>query len=264
MSEKNDGELSGKNSLAFPMLIAITALILSLTFGIVNYRQNNLSNLESSLRDTRDQLQLAKNDITDIRMGTIQQLVDAEFAVKDQVRLQDENAALTEKLRESSIRMGELEGQIKRMDHQLSRQSVALKAARKKAKAKVVAVKKSRSKKTTVASAQAAKKRGLLPTTDAMAASVDLHVYSKAMNASSQRSIIGAIQAKGFKPQSPKLLASMSLSNSTTVFYYDDSYKSVARTLVQILKSQRSKDVVLRKGVSPYPKNKIIIHLIGL
>ena len=261
MSEQNDGELSGKNNLAFPMLIAITALILSLTSGIVNYRQNNLSNLESSLRDTRDQLQLAKNDITDIRMGAIQQLVDAEFAVKDQARLQDENVKLSEKLRESSIRMGELEAQIKRMDHKLSRQSVALKAARKKAKA--VAVKKSHAKKIAVASAQTEKKRGLLATTDVMAASTDLHVYSKKMDAALQRSIISSMQAKGFKPQLPKLLASMSLSSSTTVFYYDDSYKPAARKLVDILKTQSGKDVVLRKGVSPYPKNKIIVHLIG-
>jgi len=255
MSEQDDG-LSVKNSLSFPMLIAITALILSLTSGIINYRQNNLSNLESSLRDTRDQLQLAKNDIMDIRMGTVQQLVDADFAVKEQDRLQGDNTKLIERLHESSIRMGELEAQIKRMDHKLSRQSSALKAAHKKAKA--VAAKKLKSKKTTVANTSTEKKKILLAT----AGSADLHVYSKKMATGLERSIIMSMQSKGFKPKRPKLLPSMSLSNATTVFYYDESYKLVAGDLVKVLKAQ-NKGVRLRKGVSSYPKNKIIVHLIG-
>jgi len=249
MSE--DKLISEKNGLSFPLVIAITALILSLTSGIVNYRQNNLSNLESSLRDTRDQLQLAKNDITDIRMNTVQQLVDAELAIKNQGELKHENETLTEKLKESKIRMGELERQIKRMDHRISKRSYALKAAKRKAAA-------SPSKKKTAAKASpAAAKSG------ASNASANVDIYIKNMTPALQNRIINAAKEKGFKPTFPKLLDSMDLSKKTTVFYYNETYKEVARNLANIFMTSNNGEVVLRKGVSPYAANKIIVHLIG-
>jgi len=244
----SDSGLNKQKELAFPMVIAITALILSLTSGIVNYRQNNLSNLESSLRDTRDQLQLAKNDITDIRMKTVQQLVDAELAVKSQGHLKLENTQLTEKLHESGIRMAELEAQIRRMDHRLSQQKTVLKRAGRKAKTS----QESSLKKVTM-SAQA----GATP------ASANVDIYVKHISAALKQRFIDSAQAKGFQPRFPKLLDSMNLSNSTTVYYYDQSYERVAQQMVHALQPNNSSKVILRRGVSPYVKNKIIVHIIG-
>jgi len=252
MSEDNNNTLSQTNGLSFPMIIAITALILSLTSGIVNYRQNNLSNLESSLRDTRDQLQLAKNDITDIRTTTVQQLVEAEIALKNQGQLKLENSKLTEKLKESNIRMKELEHQIRRMDHKITSQKSALKSAKRKINkanaAKKVTQKKSASNAT--------------PST-ATNASANIDIYTQQMGPSLQHSITNAIEAKGFKPKFPKLLESMSLTKKTTVFYYNESYQKVAANLAQVLIASNIGEVILRKGVSPYSENKIIVHLIG-
>ena len=246
-----DKLIGEKNGLSFPLLIAITALILSLTSGIVNYRQNNLSSLESSLRDTRDQLQLAKNDITDIRMNSIQQLVDADIAIKDQTELKQENEKLTEKLKESKIRMGELERQIKRMDHKISKQSSALKAAKRKAAAPPV-------KKIT-----AAKTSPVAAKTGASNASASVDIYMKNIDPALQSSITNAIKEKGFKPTFPKLLDAMDISKKTTIFYYNDAHKEVARNLANTLMASNSGEVILRKGVSLYAANKIIVHLIG-
>jgi len=233
------------------MIIAITALILSLTSGIVNYRQNNLAGLESSLRDTRVQLQLAKNDITDIRMKTIQQLMEAELAVKNQAQLKQNNEQLIEKLRESKIRMAELEKQIRRMDQKISKQRHALKAAKQKAK-KIASKKVSPNKTKT--------KQDKNSATNA-SASVDIHV--KNIETSLQQRIIKALKDKTFNPHFPKSLDSMDLSTKTTVFYYNESYKEVARKLANILSATENGEAILRKGISPYPKNKIIVHLIG-
>jgi len=244
----SDSGLNKQKELAFPMVIAITALILSLTSGIVNYRQNNLSNLESSLRDTRDQLQLAKNDITDIRMKTVQQLVDAELAIKSQGYLKLENTQLTEKLHESGIRMAELEAQIRRMDHRLSQQKSALKRAGRKAKTS----QESSLKKVTM-STQA----GATP------ASANVDVYVKHISRALKQRIIDSIQTSGFQPKFPKRLDSMHLSDNTTVYYYDRSYAPVAQRMVHSLQANSSSKVILRRGASPYAKNKIIVHIIG-
>ncbi|MDQ6969901.1 MAG: hypothetical protein Q9M16_05280 [Mariprofundus sp.] len=244
----SDSVINKQTEFRFPMVIAITALILSLTSGIVNYRQNNLSNLESSLRDTRDQLQLAKNDITDIRMKTVQQLVDAELAVKNQAHLKVENIQLTEKLRESGVRMGELEAQIRRMDHQLSQQKTALKRAGRKAKA---------SENTGLKKVSLSVQSGVSP------ASANVDIYMKHVSAIVKQELVSAIQAKGFKPKFPKLLDSMNLSSQTTVYYYHRSYEAVAQDMVKLLAASSHDVVTLKRGASPYAKNKIIVHVIG-
>ena len=105
--------------IGFPMLIAITALLLVLISGIVNYRQNNLASIESGLRDTRDQLQLAKNDIADMKVRTLQQLVEAELTIRNRDRLLDEKDELTDKLSDANSRIKELEQQVKELDRAL-------------------------------------------------------------------------------------------------------------------------------------------------
>jgi len=247
MSDHSLHEGSVKSERSFPMVIAITALILAITSGVVNYRQNNLTNLESSLRDTRDQLQLAKNDITDIKMETIKQLVDAEFAVKNQQRVKNENSRLSEELADAKARLTELEEQIRRMDHKLVRAKTSLKAARKKH----VAAKTGKTKKSTLISLA-----GLI-------ASSDLDIYTQRIAPSLQQRIGEAVSHDGFKPKFPPRPAGMGLSNATTVFYYDTSHKAAAEQLVKSLASITRGRVALRKGASPYPANKIIVHIIG-
>jgi len=244
----SDSGLNKQREFAFPMVIAITALILSLTSGVVNYRQNNLSNLESSLRDTRDQLQLAKNDITDIRMKTVQQLVDAEQAVKSHSHLKAENAQLIEKLSESGIRMAELEAQIRRMDHKLTQQKSARKHAGRKPRV---------SNPEALTALNVSAQQGAVP------AFANVDVYMKSISAPLKQTIVNALQAKGFQPKFPKLLDSMNLSSQTTVYYYDRSYEGVAQKMVRALQANNDGRVTLRRGVSPYAKNKIIVHMIG-
>ncbi len=247
MSDHSLHESAAKSERSFPMVIAITALILAITSGVVNYRQNNLTNLESSLRDTRDQLQLAKNDITDIKVGTIKQLVDAEFAVKNQQHVKDENSRLSEQLADAKVRLTELEDQIRRMDHKLVSAKASLKAAKKK---KHVAAK-TKTKKATPSDLSK------------LIATSDLDIFTQKIAPSLQQNIGDAISNVGFKPKFPTRPAGMGLSRATTVFYYDASHKAVAEKLVASLASITRGTVALRKGASPYPDNKIIVHIIG-
>jgi len=237
---------AAKGEMLFPMMIAITALILSITSGVVNYRQNNLTNLESSLRDTRVQLQLAKNDITDIKVKTIKQLVDAEFVIKNHQRVKSENTRLSEALADANARLTELEDQIRRMDHKLVSAKASLKAAKKKRVAAKVKTKK-------------------ITSTDlsALIAASDLDVYTQRIAPSLQQSIGESMSQGGFKAKFPSRPAGMGLSRATTVFYYDASYKAVAEKLVQSLAAITRGNIALRKGASPYPPNKIIAHIIG-
>ena len=255
----SDNPLHGEGSKperSFPLIIAITALVLAVTSGVVNYRQNNLSGLESSLRDTRDQLQLAKNDITDIKMKTVQQLVDAEFAIKNQHQLKDDNARLKESLAESGRRIGELEEQIKRMDHQLVSAKSRLKSVRKKSLRKKTAAKKAAAKSKTATDIAASQP-------PVLNASADLDIYTMKIAPSLQGQIGKQIARHGFKPEFPPLPASMHMTSSTTIFYYDIKYKGVAENLMKAVSEITRGKVLIRKGASPYPANKIIAHIIG-
>jgi len=246
MADNSLHESSLKSERSFPMVIAITALILAITSGVVNYRQNNLTNLESSLRDTRDQLQLAKNDITDIKVKTIKQLVDAEFAVKNHQQVKNENSRLSKELAEAKVRLTELEEQIRKMDHKLVSAKASLKAARKKRVATKVKTKK----------ATSSDLAGLIATSD-------LDIFTQKIAPSLQQSIDDAISRDGFKAKFPPRPAGMGLSRETTVFYYNANHKAVAEKLVKSLASITRGSVALRKGASPYPDNKIIVHIIG-
>jgi len=246
MSENSLQENTVKTDRSFPMVIAITALILSITSGVVNYRQNNLTNLESSLRDTRDQLQLAKNDITDIKVKTIKQLVDAEFAIKNQQVVKKESSRLSEALADAKVRINELENQIRRMDSKLVSAKASLKAVKKKHGA-----------------AKAKAPKPTLADLSALIAASDLDIYTHKIAPSLQQSLGEAMSNDGFKPEFPSRPAGMGLSRSTTVFFYDVTYKPVAEKLVKTLASITRGSIALRKGASPYPKNKIIVHMIG-
>ena len=246
MSENSLPESKMKAERFFPIIIAITALILSITSGVVNYRQNNLSNLESSLRDTRDQLQLAKNDITDIKVKTIKQLVDADFAIKNEQIVKKESGRLSEALADAKVRINELEDQIRRMDSKLVSAKASLKAVKKKHSA-----------------AKTKKPKPTLANLTALIAASDLDIYTQRIAPSLQQSLGKAISKDGFKPAFPSLPAGMDLAESTSVFFYDASYKSVAEKLVETLASITKGRISLHKGASHYPKNKIIVHIIG-
>lgn len=226
------------------VIIAITALVLALVSGVVNYRQNNLAGLESSLRDTKDQLQLAKNDLTDIKLKTIQQLVDAELAIKGQERLKKENSSLREKLDDAQARVADLEARIKKLDNRLT-----ARAARRSTPAATAP--KGAAKPKTPAS------------TSATAASADLDIYTANIAPALQQSLAQALVEKGFKGKYPPPSEKMSMANTTTIFYYDKSYKGVAESLLAILADITKAKVILRKGSSPYANNKIIVHMIG-
>lgn len=235
-------EIHNKPYQNIAVIIATTALVLALVSGVVNYRQNNLAGLESSLRDTKDQLQLAKNDLTDIKLKTIQQLVDAELAIKGQERLKKENGSLREKLDDAQARIAALEARIRKLDNRLT-----ARAARKRAP--TAAAHKGTAK--TAASAAAT------------AASADLDIYTANIAPALQQSVAQALIEKGFKGKYPPPSEKMSMANTTTIFYYDKSYKGVAESLLAILARVTNAKVVLRKGSSPFARNKIIVHMIG-
>jgi len=251
MTDQPLHESTAKAGGSFPLMIALTALVLAVTSGVVNYRQNNLANLESSLRDTRDQLQLAKNDITDIKVKTVKQLVDAEFAVKNQQHVKHENQQLREDLADARTRVSELENQIRSMDHKLVSAMASLKATRKRHASNKTATK-SDSKKTVAPASP-----------DALIATSDLDVYMQKIAHPLQQDIGAVISKRGFKPKFPVRPAGMGLSRTTTVFYYNARYKPVAQQLVNTLGDVTKGNVLLRKGASHYPDNKIIAHIIG-
>ncbi|PIP01625.1 MAG: hypothetical protein COW18_00410 [Zetaproteobacteria bacterium CG12_big_fil_rev_8_21_14_0_65_54_13] len=239
MSEENQS----KPTENITVIIAITALVLALVSGVVNYRQNNLAGLESSLRDTKDQLQLAKNDITDIKMKTIQQLVDAELAIKGRDSLLQENSRLREALDDANTRVGDLEAQVRRLDNRLTA------GAASTSRAKTAAAK--------------PETRGKVRPIEATAASVDLDIYNAQIAPELQQAVTQALAEKGFKGKYPAPSEKMSMADTTTVFYYDKSYKGLAESLLAVLTDVSKARVVLRKGSSPYPANKIIVHMIG-
>lgn len=310
----------------FPMVIAVTALVVVLVSGIVNYRQNNLASIESGLRDTRDQLQLAKNDIADMKVRTLQKLVEAELTIRNRDRLLDEKDELIDKLSEANIRIKELEEQVKALDGALEKGKKQVKESRKKtvkSKTKAAPRKKTAEKKAvasrTSASAKAtdtvdttAKKaakdpavaektaasttpitqeKGNSPEPEkvipevkaaapkqataiavaepleeiakATAASAELDIYTQKIAPSLQQSIADALAKVDFKATFPDKRKSMKMTKETTVFYYDKSYKPVAEQLVQHLTDITKSKVILRKGASPFGKNKIIAHIIA-
>jgi len=235
-----------KAQLLFPMVIAITALILSVVSGVVNYRQNNLSNLESSLRDTRVQLQLAKNDITDIKVKTIKQLVEAELAAKDQQHLKLTNDKLVESLSDAKVRINELESQIKRMDHQLVAAKSALKHTRSKSSA-----------------AKASAKKTKAATLARLMKATSLDIFTQKVSPALQADISKSLAHIGFKPNFPVHNDSKTLANSSTVFYYHASYKRVGEKLVKELSRITKSKFLLKQGTSSHEHNKIIVHLIS-
>jgi len=237
------GDSAVKSQVLFPMVIAVTALILSVVSGVVNYRQNNLSNLESSLRDTRVQLQLAKNDITDIKVKTIKRLVEAELAAKDQQHLKSENVSLRETLTEANVRMQELENQIKRMDHQL----VAAKASLRRAQSK------------RRAPAKKAKKSDL----SALIHATRLDIYTQKVSSAQHDAIAKKLSSLGFKPSFPARPDAKVLARSSTVFYYHPGYKMVGEKLASVLSDITKSKVALQQGTSAQDHRKIIVHLIA-
>jgi len=307
--------------IGFPMLIAITALLLVLISGIVNYRQNNLADIESGLRDTRDQLQLAKNDIADMKVRTLQQLVEAELTIRNRDKLLDEKDELSDKLSEADRRIKELEEQVRELDRALESKKNQLSSVTKKPTAtanKKATVKTERKSKPAAERKVAAVKsvtatdkspaieqvKAATPTSDKMPATqqhlavesppvdkepqskqsvahekpqhadvaaevkpsealADLDVFTQNMASSLQQSIGDTLAKSGFKAKFPEKRQSMKMTKETTVFYYSKSYKPVAEQLVKNLTDITKGKVILRKGSSPFRKNKIIAHIIA-
>jgi len=96
-----------------------------------------------------------------------------------------------------------------------------------------------------------------------MAASADVDVYHLGVAQETQQIAKDAMQQKGFMPKYPALPDSMGVAYSTTVFYYDDSFIAVAADLVKQLSAALNSEVRIRRGVSPYEKNKLIVHIVG-
>jgi len=257
--------MKDKNELYFPMVIAITALVIAIISGVINYRQNNLSNLESSLRDTRDQLQLAKSDIADIRMQTVQKLVDAELAYKAQERLEDEKNELRLDLSDAHDRIAELEAQVKNLDQTLEKKKHVSKTRKA---GKTTGPKQSGSTTTAIRDASS-KSAGHIALSDneeaepATPGTADVDIYTLKIAKQLEQRIAENISKKGFTAKFPEKSKSMSMANTTTVFYYHAAYKNIALILVKEFSDMSGSKVTLRKGASPFKQNKIIVHIIS-
>lgn len=217
-----------RSPLPFHTVIAVTALVLAVSSAIVNYRQNDLSALERNMRDTRDQLQLAKNDISDIRLKTVQQLVDAELAIKQRQGLLDEKAKLADRLAEANIRIAELEAQVRRLDR--GEQPVA-----------------------TVAK--------LSKTAMVTPAGCDLDLFVRSSEAGVREQLRDALAADGFEAQFPEPSKGMRFADVTTVFYYSTAFRPMAAKLVAKL-SESGARVIMRRGSSPFAANKLVVHIV--
>jgi len=234
------------------MVIALTALVLALVSGVVNYRQNNLSSLESGLRDTKDQLQLAKNDIDDIKLKTIQQRVDAELAIKGQDKLKQENRRLQEALSDANARVMQLEARIRKLDNRLTGKTSPRQRKTYVAEPKRVMV-----------AAQPKAKSPLQTVRKPSPATADLDLYTSNIAPSLLTAMTEKLSEHRFHAKFPAPSAKMSMATTTTVFYYDRSYKRVANDLLSVLSDVSKKRVILRRGSSPFAKNKIVVHLVG-
>lgn len=95
------------------------------------------------------------------------------------------------------------------------------------------------------------------------AASADVDIYHLGADQETQQLANDAILQKGFMPHYPVLPKGMGVASSTTVFYYDDSFKPVAADLVKALTVAVNSGVKMIRGASPYGKNKLIVHIVG-
>ncbi|TLS68134.1 hypothetical protein FEF65_03825 [Mariprofundus erugo] len=244
----SEGKFAGSSQLV-AMVLASAALVISVASAVVNYRQNHLANLESSLRDTKDQLQLAHNEMSDMKLKTIQQLVDAQVAISGRDKLTEENSQLKEELDSAHARIEMLEAQVRSLDDRLSRSGAAA------------------ANKLPVVGKKEAALPAAAPAVDKPAAvagrAVDIDIYTSRVSSAVQKKVADGLKAKGYASKFPALPAGMGLTSATTVFYYDQGYKDEAESLVAVLGDIVGGRVILRKGTSSYPKNKLIVHLIG-
>jgi len=231
----------GETPRSFPVIIAITALVLAVSSGIVNYRQNDLSALERNLRDTRDQLQLAKNDIADIRINTVQQLADAEQTIKGRSQLQAEKSRLADELAEARIRIQELENRVRRLDR--GEEPDRTPSIATTAKASPTADKPASASEVTPATS-------------------DIDVYLNKPDADKTADIDAALVEAGFAPKHPAPSPKMSFANTTTVFYYSSQYKPMAAKLAGELTGAGLGKAIYRRGSSPFSANKLVVHIV--
>lgn len=96
-----------------------------------------------------------------------------------------------------------------------------------------------------------------------MAASADVEVYHLGVDQGTQQIAKDAMQQKGFMPKYPSMPDNMGVAYSTTVFYYNDGFIPVAASLVKELAAALNSEVKIMRGVSPYGKNKLIVHIVG-
>jgi len=92
---------------------------------------------------------------------------------------------------------------------------------------------------------------------------IDLDVYSQGVTDATLSRVTAAMKLKGFQPDYPVLPKTMTMSRTTTVYYYDSSYIPAAAVLAQDLANILNHKVVTKKGASSFAKNKIIVHMSG-
>jgi len=95
------------------------------------------------------------------------------------------------------------------------------------------------------------------------AAEVDLDVYARGLSETASSRIENAMKLKGFHPKHPELPKTMTMSRTTTVYYYDSSFIPAAGAIAQDLANILNHKVVTRKGASLFAKNKIVVHMRG-
>jgi len=305
----------GKNNLtSFPVLISAAVLALAIASGVINYRQNHLANLESTLRDTREKLVLATKELSDTKLRAV---IDYVYGERNRVlrREQEQKSAamdfdsekkeLLRQLADANDRIKELELLAEKLSSDLDQKGDALEALEKKqetsmpsepkasepeptgtepskpsvskpdaseseivkasttdvSKSETVEMEAARSEASKVETAKAEMNQDatLLP----LAGSADIDVYQSGMDMATRKQVDEAMRNIGLKPKYPVHSGTTKPIISSTIFFYDESYESVASILARELNASIKQPIPIRKGSSPYNKNKIIVHLIG-
>jgi len=309
MSEDEPGN---NNLTSFPVLISVAVLVLTIVSGIVNYRQNNLADLESTLRDTREKLDLATKELSDTKLRAVIDFVygergrlirhdqQQEDGVKDFASERDD---LLMQLADAKDRVKDLEALAEEMSSDLDSKTDALEALKNKqdSKSGQAVAKISKSEATNTAVAKPGVTRLAVATAETampdisrpetvqveetvkpadskpaatdetnqdvaftpLVANADVDIYQSGVDVATRERVDENIRKTGFKPKYPILPASMGLTNVSTIFFYHDSYKNIAYILAKDLNESIKQTILIKKGTSPYHKNKIVVHLIG-
>jgi len=261
MSEHTPGK---KNHTAFPVLISLAVLVLAIASGVVNYRQNNLANLESTLRDTREKLDLATKELSDTKLRAV---IDFIYGERNRIlghEQQQKSAAsdfaserneLLMQLADANDRIKDLEALAEDMSSDLDKKTDALEALKKQLASKSRPKKAEKKPESRVTKSDAAIPGASEP--DAVKSGTSEPEPENAETAKSEDSRPAAAEAEAAQPAVSKLEAAMTEINqdATSPPLVGSADVDVYQSGLDMAARKRADEAMRNTGFEPkYPK----------